>query len=136
MQRALACIPSAGETKGMLLRLSLLILLGFMARQTLALSRVYGKRFVCLLICFLLITLTESPVKATAFLLQLQIYSDQQLSWAGRTFLEWVVDCSVPGLMFQLHSDATFSLATAPQRSFLLLGCILVSIVPDSPFDI
>lgn len=39
------------------------------------------------------ITLTESPVKATAFLLQLQIHSDRQLFWAGRTVLGWVAEC-------------------------------------------
>lgn len=39
------------------------------------------------------ITLTESPAEATVFLLQLQIYSEQQPFRAGRTFLEWVVDC-------------------------------------------
>lgn len=39
------------------------------------------------------ITLTESPVKATAFLLQLQIHSDRQLFWAGWTFLGWVAEC-------------------------------------------
>lgn len=91
-------MPSAEETKEMLLPWSLLILLGLYGMADAGVKQSLWK-VVCvssdMLAAFLRgpLTLTESPVKATAFLLHLQIYSDWQLFWAGRTFLGWVAEC-------------------------------------------